>query len=213
MSRIHHYSNLVCWREIHQLTNAYSETKHFIYLDSISIRMAAFIFCGKRLPRSPGSSVLSDLNSLSGNKNISFLTSGTNQNNLLPNVKLIPLPFSEDVNYIYSSVANKIENTDIIFTGISSPKQNELACLIVKENPEVEVFCLGASLDDIFDSKKSLIIHRFSRFGLEWLIRLKMNPKRFYTKLYHTLRNFLIIALNGKCRSLFHEHIASVVNK
>ena len=48
-----------------------------------------------------------------------------------------------------------------------------------KQNPQINIYCIGATLDIYNDEIKT---DRFSRFGLEWLFHLFLNPKELIQK-------------------------------
>jgi len=70
---------------------------------------------------------------------------------------------------------------DVLWIGLSSPKQVYLATRWKHFLPQVGVMCVGAAFD--FLSKKQPMAPRFvQKVGLEWLFRLFVSPKRLWKR-------------------------------
>ncbi|MBT3249519.1 MAG: WecB/TagA/CpsF family glycosyltransferase [Candidatus Pacebacteria bacterium] len=76
-------------------------------------------------------------------------------------------------------VLNKIKEVapNLLWIGIGSPKQVELAVKWKKDLPQTTIICVGAAFDLITHSKPTAPV-LVKKIGLEWLFRLILEPKR-----------------------------------
>jgi len=201
---INHYVNLICWREVLDL---YDRQRDIIWIDSVSLRFLVFIFGGK-IPFRPGTSVLfSYKNHSMRNLNWFFLTS----KNLyyLSERHQYVLPYYRHKIWVPEDLENQISilpyNSNVAI-GISSPKQNLLACELFKINAALNIHCLGAAVDQHHDEnnkKKSLFIGS----GFQWLSFLFSSPKRTISKLRLTIFEIYLICFCSITRASFKKFL------
>ena len=84
-----------------------------------------------------------------------------------------------------------IPDNAILFTGISSPKQDILADEIIKRF-NVKIFCIGAVVDFVAELQKPCP-EILSRYGFEWLFRLVTNPKRLANRTLISLPSYFYL--------------------
>jgi N-acetylglucosaminyldiphosphoundecaprenol N-acetyl-beta-D-mannosaminyltransferase len=98
------------------------------------------------------------------------------------------LTIGEEANYLNKI---KLTNSNVLWIGLSSPKQVELAVRWQKLLPGVTIMCVGAAFDFIAGSKVSApsIIQRV---GLEWLFRLITEPSRLYKRYLIQIPKFIL---------------------
>lgn len=78
-----------------------------------------------------------------------------------------------------------LKKINILWIGIGSPKQIELASYIKSNSKGITIMCVGAAFDFISGCKKQAPLW-IRKHGLEWLYRLLSEPKRLW-------RRYLII--------------------
>lgn len=103
------------------------------------------------------------------------------------------------IHYIFNFLPNRISKIEelsflqkiplkkinILWIGIGSPKQVELASYIKSNSKGITIMCVGAAFDFISGCKKQAPLW-IRKHGLEWLYRLLSEPKRLW-------RRYLII--------------------
>lgn len=82
----------------------------------------------------------------------------------------------------------------IIFLGVGSPKQIELATYLKKRLKNCTIFCVGAAFD-FFSGQKKQAPMWIRKSGLEWFFRLIMEPKRLYKRYLVTIPRYLVLLL------------------
>jgi len=90
-------------------------------------------------------------------------------------IKNSPLPIlneSEIKNYI-----PKINEKELIFITLPTPKQEMLAEYLSKKNKKFKIICIGASLNLISNFEKPVPMFLYKN-NLEWLWRLRTDPRR-----------------------------------
>ena len=181
---IYHFVNLVSWKSVSLLNNDYSK----IFYDSISFIFISRLF-GIKLQRNSGVGYF--LNNFEVLQKSLFLVS--EKSNLERNE--IELPFWNKLNDIYldEDLLKIINNFDSIVIGISSPKQDYLASLIINEFPEKNIYCLGAA---IYSSNNKKLI--FDRIGFSFLYFIFSNPLRTLNKIYSTVKEFLLLIFTNR---------------
>jgi hypothetical protein len=181
---IYHFVNLVSWKSVSLLNNDYSK----IFYDSISFIFISRLF-GIKLQRNSGVGYF--LNNFEVLQKSLFLVS--EKSNLERNE--IELPFWNKLNDIYldEDLLKRINNFDSIVIGISSPKQDYLATLIIHEYPEKNIYCLGAA---IYSSNNKKLI--FDRIGFSFLYFIFSNPIRTLNKIYSTVKEFLLLIFTNR---------------
>ena len=118
---------------------------------------------------------------------------------LFPKIKIVgsisppyrKLNLIEEAHYLHQIRTKKI---DLLWVGLSSPKQVELAVRWKNFLPNTTILCVGAAFDFIADSKikaPKLI----QLLGLEWLFRLSTEPRRLYKRYLIKIPSFLIRTL------------------
>lgn len=98
-------------------------------------------------------------------------------------VEMISPPFRkltllEEANYIIEILKSR---ADVLWIGLSSPKQVELAVRWSHFLPNTKIMCVGAAFD--FMAKKQAMAPRIiQNLGLEWLFRLIIDPLRLWRR-------------------------------
>lgn len=99
-----------------------------------------------------------------------------------------PLTAAEEKEYIDKIKKNKV---NILWIGLNSPKQVELAAKWKEKLPKTSFFCVGAAFD--FVAKNKPIAPKFMKEnGLEWLFRLVSEPKRLYRRYLIQVPKYLL---------------------
>lgn len=92
------------------------------------------------------------------------------------------------------SVLQKIikKKPDIVWLGIGSPKQIELASYLKNHSTGSKIFCVGAAFEFLTKQKKQA--PRFlQNSGLEWLFRLLSEPKRLWRRYLVIIPKYLLL--------------------
>ena len=120
----------------------------------------------------------------------------------------VVLPFwdSPDSIKMNDKIRNEISSYDNVVLGISSPKQDMLADLIINEFPNKNVYCLGAAIY----SKKA--VKSLSTIKLTWLAFLITDFNRTVNKLLLTIKNIIDIIFKPSHRLMFRDFI-NLLNK
>ena len=184
----HHFVNLVSWKYF-----AFNVKPHRkIHVDSLTLKMMFRLF-GRNTERLSGVGYFGTSNF--PEKTI-FLTSSSYNSKYC-----YVLPFWKTIHEIIltADIKAQIKDFQSIVIGISSPKQDYLADLIVEHFPNKEVFCLGAA---IYEKKTAKWI---DNLGLNWFTMMVKNPQRFLKKIYITFRSANRIIFSKKERILFRS--------
>jgi len=101
-------------------------------------------------------------------------------------------PFRELTEDEIISLANKInkKNTDILWIGISTPKQEILAKRLSKYTNVKVLLTVGAAFDYYTDSIK-IAPAWIQGAGLEWLFRLILEPRRLWKRYFEVIPKFI----------------------
>ncbi len=119
-----------------------------------------------------------------------------NLKNLFPNTKIAKMispPFRklsllEEAKFI---VKVRKSRADVLWIGLSSPKQVVLAARWSNFLPNTKIFCVGAAFD--FLSKRQAIAPRtVQNLGLEWLFRLIADPLRLWKRYLVLIPKFIL---------------------
>lgn len=86
--------------------------------------------------------------------------------------------------------------------GISAPKQNYLAAAMHALRPDLEYHCLGAAVAG-YAPQGNGAVPALTGSGFEWLKFLIVSPKRTWSKIVATVREFLSIRLHRPSRNEF----------
>lgn len=86
-------------------------------------------------------------------------------------------PFSE-VGFYKNMVLDQVKRAkaDILWIGLSSPKQVELAAFIKSKHKNIKIFCVGAAFDFLSGTKKQAPSF-MQKTGFEWLFRMLTEPR------------------------------------
>lgn len=142
---------------------------------------------------------------VNGNKNTNHFFYGSSQETLLslennikkiaPQTKVLELispPFrnltlAEEAMYILKI---RKSQADVLWIGLSSPKQVVLAGRWSKFLPGVAIMCVGAAFDFLAE-KKVMAPDLIKSTGFEWLFRLLIEPKRLWKRYLVVIPRFL----------------------
>lgn len=170
---IFHYVPLYSWESYISKIN----DGEVFFADSLSIQIAIFLIMRKWIKRNPGSHQLSKI---IPSKDISIFITSEEYPNVDINMIVAPKNINNPEEYA-RSILNKINDFENLYIGISSPKQNLIAKEILKNNSKINVYAIGAIVDD-FCLKRNKIPKIINLFYLEWLYRAIISPKRFCSK-------------------------------
>jgi N-acetylglucosaminyldiphosphoundecaprenol N-acetyl-beta-D-mannosaminyltransferase len=85
----------------------------------------------------------------------------------------------------------KKQATDVLWIGLSSPKQIILASYIKENLPDLKIFCVGAAFDFLSGQKKRAP-RIIQKLALEWLYRLIQEPFRLSERYLYRIPLFLL---------------------
>jgi N-acetylglucosaminyldiphosphoundecaprenol N-acetyl-beta-D-mannosaminyltransferase len=102
-------------------------------------------------------------------------------------------PFLDVDKYNYSEISDIINKTDtnILWIGLSTPKQELFAYYLSKYVNVDFIICVGAAFD-FHTGKIKQAPNNIQKIGLEWLYRLCMEPKRLYRRYLEIVPKFII---------------------
>lgn len=196
---IHHFVNLVVWEDIASL---YDPKRDILHCDSLSFKIACKLVAELNIALNPGSSVLqSHEQYFSAVSPALFLTSRSSLG--FEGLKHVPLPADLDISD--DKIIDDLCHVTIdmpIFIGISSPKQNFLAVKLFEKFPSLEIYCIGAVLDAVGNNSQGNI-KDLSGSGLEWLMHLGRDPRRFFKKVSRIFVSVFQLATSKSYRVQF----------
>jgi N-acetylglucosaminyldiphosphoundecaprenol N-acetyl-beta-D-mannosaminyltransferase len=105
-------------------------------------------------------------------------------------------PFAGVDDYDYQAIADKINETraDIVWIGMSSPKQEKFAERLASFTDVQFVVTVGAAFDFHTDRVKQA--PRFiQNIGMEWLFRLVTEPRRLYKRYFRIVPLFIYYSI------------------
>jgi glycosyltransferase involved in cell wall biosynthesis len=153
-------------------------------------------FYGKEIPKVSGMNIINNMKIPNSIKNIYVIGSLTiNSKNYLVdkffNLKLIhvSLPFGK-VENLYNLCPENFTEEDLIILTLPTPKQEQLAELIIKNNKYFKILCLGGAVAMASGDEKP-VPKILDRFNLEFLWRLRQDSKRRIYRLFYTLYFYL----------------------
>lgn len=193
MAKIHHFVNLVGWKEIHdEIKMDFDKHTHFCYCDSISFRLTAWLF-GFNLDLRSGMGSCQEFKSIEFRKKVVLLG---NQGTIHDTIQLPYLATASDIKDYGRELVLSAEK-NVVLLGISSPKQNQLATVISEKNVVSDIYCFGAAVYEEFSvSSKTPYFFRF----------LISKPERTIKKLILTFAELTSILLTGR-RKEFKEFL------
>lgn len=199
---IHHFPNFVCWKEIYKI---YDANRDVIYLDSVSCYVLGLLLGVKG-------------NYFSGPEMAYILTKNPFETpyfllaedivNIHDSNKFV-LPVKEDFTHekgMLEFIKSVPFNRKLII-GISSPKQNVLAHYLFTIRPDLEIYCLGAAVQQTWGFKNANT--RLRGTGLQWIEFLIFQPKRTLLKQAKTLVEILLIICSPARIKFFREFVAN----
>lgn len=200
---IHHYINLVSWREMLTL---YKSNRDIVLIDSISLLILTHRF-RKDTIFQPGTSVLKLIRRDLENEGEWYFLTAKYLPALASHIQY-ELPMFEEVAISKDLTVQlqKLASQTKVAIGISSPKQNQLAALLYALRPDLEYHCLGAAIADLgmdAQSQRS----RLSGTGFEWLGFLFVSPRRTYLKLVTTLKEMFSVFVNKASKRAFKKFV------
>lgn len=105
-------------------------------------------------------------------------------------------PFKEVEEYDYRGIAEQINATgaDIVWVGISTPKQEQFAKHLSEFTDVHFLVTVGAAFDFHIGRVKQAP-GWMQKFGLEWLYRLSVEPRRLYKRYFEIVPKFLFYSV------------------
>ena len=153
-------------------------------------------FYGKEIPKVSGLNIINNLKIPKLLKNIYVIGILTikSKNFLVhkfPNLKLIhvDLPFGK-VENLYNLCPKNFTEEDLIILTLPTPKQEQLAELIIANNKYFKILCLGGAVAMASGEEKP-VPKILDRFNLEFLWRLRQDTSRRIYRLIYTLYFYL----------------------
>ena len=209
-----HYVNLIGWSEIFE--GGELSLRHVYRCDSVSLKLAVALISGKWVKRSAGTRSVDAIRANLNDPRALFLVS----ENLGLDKSLASqyvLPFADRFDSIPAKLGEKLgsKNYRVVFLGISSPKQNQLAGLIGEVLPSATIFCAGAAVPlAVRGEPVRLRLHEvFGRLGLEFLVFAFSNPSRGYDKLRATFIEIKRLIFDRELRRQFREFSMELVKE
>lgn len=92
-----------------------------------------------------------------------------------------------------------LSQASVIWLGIGSPKQVQLAEFLKQNSQSKLIFCVGAAFDFLSGQKKQAPVW-MQNSGLEWLFRLFSEPRRLWKRYLVIVPKFLIFSLKEKLK-------------
>ena len=83
----------------------------------------------------------------------------------------------------------KLDRDTFIILTLPTPKQEILANLISKDNPDINILCIGGSINMLSGHERKAPSFLY-RSNLEWLWRLKFDTKR---RIFRLIESFKLI--------------------
>ena len=160
-------------------------------------------FYGLNIPKVAGSSIINNLVIPSIIEKLYILGSLSELSKIhlikkFPNLKIkhIDLPFGTLEN-IYKCCPKDFTNKDLIICTLPTPKQEQLAELIVKNNKYFKIICVGGAVA-IASGSETKVPEILDRLNLEFLWRLRTDTRRRILRLFYTLYSYLLGELKFK---------------
>lgn len=115
---------------------------------------------------------------------------------------ILTLPKNNPAHQITSNEEQLIKSKpDIIWIGIGSPFQIQIATRIKEILPQATIVCVGAAFEFISGFKRQAPIW-MQKMGLEWLFRLFNEPRRLYKRYAVQIPSYLI---KQAIKTVFHS--------
>jgi glycosyltransferase involved in cell wall biosynthesis len=153
-------------------------------------------FYGKDIPKVSGLNIINNLKIPSLIKNIYVLGSLTKNSkeflfNKFYNFKLthVNLPYDK-VENLYNLCPKNFTEKDLIILTLPTPKQEQLAELIIKNNKYFKILCLGGAIAMASGEEKP-VPKVLDKFNLEFLWRLRQDTRRRIFRLLYSLYFYL----------------------
>lgn len=101
-------------------------------------------------------------------------------------------PFKPVDAYDYSAIADVINRTqaDVVWIGLSSPKQEQFAAHLAKKAKVNFIITVGAAFD-FHTGRVKQAPPIMQKLGLEWFFRLLMEPRRLYKRYFEIVPAFI----------------------
>jgi N-acetylglucosaminyldiphosphoundecaprenol N-acetyl-beta-D-mannosaminyltransferase len=105
-------------------------------------------------------------------------------------------PFLAVDKYDYKQIADQISNAkaDIVWIGISTPKQEEFAFNLSKYTNVSYIIAVGAAFDFHIDAIKQAP-GWIQKIGMEWFYRLLVEPKRLFKRYIYIVPKYIYLNL------------------
>ncbi len=101
-------------------------------------------------------------------------------------------PFLSIEDYDYQEIASKINasNANMVWIGLSTPKQEQFAYHLSKYTDVNFICCVGAAFDFHIGNVKQAPFW-IQKIGMEWFFRLLMEPKRLWKRYFEIVPLFI----------------------
>jgi N-acetylglucosaminyldiphosphoundecaprenol N-acetyl-beta-D-mannosaminyltransferase len=105
-------------------------------------------------------------------------------------------PFLPIDQYDYAQIAENITNykTDIVWIGISTPKQEQFAYHLSKHTKVKYIITVGAAFDYHIGAIKQAPSW-IQKIGMEWFFRLLVEPKRLFKRYFYIVPRYIYLNL------------------
>jgi len=163
----------------------------------------------KNAERCYGPDFFADLLKATSNKNINHFFCGGKEDvasklksaceNKFGNYNIVGTfspPFLPIDQYDYAQIAEKITNykTDIVWIGISTPKQEQFAYHLSKHTKVKYIITVGAAFDFHIGAIKQAPSW-IQKIGMEWFFRLLVEPKRLFKRYFYIVPKYIYLNL------------------
>jgi N-acetylglucosaminyldiphosphoundecaprenol N-acetyl-beta-D-mannosaminyltransferase len=109
----------------------------------------------------------------------------------------------EELNALAQDINSK--HTDIVWIGLSTPKQEIFAHRLSKFT-EVHFLCTVGAAFDFYTGNVKQAPKFIQRSGLEWLFRLLIEPKRLWKRYFEIVPKFLFYSITELVAERFHKN-------
>ena len=186
------YVNLVSWKFASELPDS---VRVVFRCDSISYLIVARLI-GFPLKRSSG---VHEYHFRDQNQEALILSA-----TMLNEDNEVVLPYWKDLDDIqlYDGLIERLKEAEVVYIGISSPKQDKLATIIQDNFPSIDIYCFGAAI------YSPSYFQTLDKMGLSWLGFFVKNPERFFTKTLSTVKELVLLTCSRSYRKKFRAFCA-----
>ena len=188
-------------------------SSNYVFADGIGVSLASKIFLPKKINRVTGydffEKILNEINQNHPKKKLFFFGGDLknlqilkkriliNHKNISPkNIEFFSPPFGNKFEYKNDDTINLINkyNPDILFVGLGAPKQEKWVHQNYKNINCKNFLSIGAAFN-FFTGLEIRAPLSMRKYGLEWLFRLIISPKKIYKRVFISGVIFIFLTL------------------